>query len=236
MPNIFFSSLVFWLALASFCCCFAFVCEAKRKSAGSSQVLWFAAKPVSFIDQTGEKKKSLLVHSYPHDVACPDIDGHTRRKKIDHETIETKVFSHINEAMQRQFPDNIVQSMFVWFSTANYIRLETLQTESVVCNFSQSCWSQLKVIELGLCRSVKVTVSSEPHSRLHAEVTLVSAAQMEQTHFAPLYSFFSTFYHQAFTHALYTTLYKNWKSYWGGPLLGVQKANVFTAPKMRLLQ
>jgi len=25
-------------------------------------------------------------------------------------------------------------------------------------------------------------------------------------------------------------------SYWGGPLLGVQKANVFTAPKMRLLQ
>jgi len=24
--------------------------------------------------------------------------------------------------------------------------------------------------------------------------------------------------------------------YWGGPLLGVQKANVFTAPKMRLLQ
>ena len=25
-------------------------------------------------------------------------------------------------------------------------------------------------------------------------------------------------------------------TYWGGPLLGVQKANVFTAPKMRLLQ
>ena len=24
--------------------------------------------------------------------------------------------------------------------------------------------------------------------------------------------------------------------YWGGPLFGVQKANVFTAPKMRLLQ
>jgi len=23
---------------------------------------------------------------------------------------------------------------------------------------------------------------------------------------------------------------------WGGPLLGVQKANVFTAPRMRLLQ
>ena len=26
------------------------------------------------------------------------------------------------------------------------------------------------------------------------------------------------------------------RTYWGGPLLGVQKANVFTAPKMRLLQ
>jgi len=30
--------------------------------------------------------------------------------------------------------------------------------------------------------------------------------------------------------------YRSFLKYWGGPLLGVQKANVFTASKMRLLQ